>query len=174
MKGVIAMCMASMVIEKFGKPRWEEILQDAGLPRSSFFMATQDIEDQLVMRVVSSACKVLNISGTEAAEAFGDFWVNEFAPKTYAPFYKGMNSSREFLSKLDKIHVTATQTIHNARPPRFDYEWKNDRTLLMTYKSDRGLMEFFLGLVKGVGKHFNEKLEIRHQGANKVEITFPA
>jgi len=51
-------------------------------------------------------------------------------------------------------------------------DWKNDQTLVMTYKSSRELMLLFMGLVKGVGKHFNENLGLSRQG-NNLEIKFP-
>jgi len=172
MKGVIAMCMASMVIEKFGRNQWEETLQRPGLPKSAFFLAAQDIDDKLMLKLIDNACETLGITEAQAADAFGDYWVNEFTPKMYGLFFKGVSSAKDFLVKLDKIHVMATQTIPDARPPRFDYEWANDKTLVMTYKSERGLLAFFLGLLKGVGKHFNEKLEIRPLGNNRVEIVF--
>ncbi len=38
----------------------------------------------------------------------------------------------------------------NAHPPRFDYSWENDKTLIMKYKSGRGLIAFAAGLVEGV------------------------
>lgn len=172
MKGVIVMCLASLVTEKFGKPKWEATLEKAGLPRTTFFLATQDIEDAVAMKIIGSACEVLNITMEQAAMAFGDYWVNEFAVKIYQPFYRGPKSAKEFLLNLDKVHVVTTQTVANAHPPRFDYDWKDEKTLIMTYKSPRGLIDFFIGLAHGVGKHFNEELKITKLSSEKVEIIF--
>ncbi len=73
---------------------------------------------------------------------------------------------------MDEVHRKVTLNIQNANPPRFDYEWKDEKTLIMTYKSKRNLIEFFIGLIKGVGKYFNEELEVRKLGGNRVEIKF--
>ncbi len=43
----------------------------------------------------------------------------------------------------------------------------------MTYKSKRGLIDFLVGLIKGVGKYFKENLEVTKLGNNKVKIVFP-
>jgi hypothetical protein len=172
MKGVILMCLANLVMEKFGRDKWEDSLEKAGFPRTTFFLATQDIEDALTMKVIDSTCKVLNITTEQAAMAFGDYWVNDFAVKIYQPFYRGPKSAKEFLLNLDKVHVMTTQTVPNAHPPRFDYEWKDEKTLIMTYKSPRGLIDFFIGLVHGVAKHFNENLKINKLSDQKVEIIF--
>jgi hypothetical protein len=173
MKGVIVVCLGDLIKEKFGKDKWVAILEDAGLPRTAFFLPTANLDDETVLKVVDSVCKVLNITLQQAADAFGDYWVNSYAPKVYKAYYRGKNSAKEFLLDMDKVHKSVTERIPDARPPRFDYESPNDKTLIMTYKSQRGLIDFFVGLIKGVGKHFNEKLAITNMGGNKVKVVFP-
>jgi hypothetical protein len=173
MKGVIAACLAELVKEKFGKDKWDAALEDAGLAPTTIFMPSSNIEDEAVLKVVSSACKVLNITMIQAADAFGDYWVTTYAPKVYKAYYRGKPNAREFLTNMDYVHKTVTERVSDAHPPRFDYEWKDDNTLIMSYKSSRGLIDFFVGLVKGVGHHFNEKLVITKLGNTKVKIVFP-
>lgn len=173
MKGVIAKCLAELVTEKFGQDKWEKALEMAGLPKDTTFLSTQDIDDSAVLKVVESVCKVLNITIQQAADAFGDYWVNEFAPKMYSAYYMGVNSAKEFLLKMDSVHEASTKRIPNARPPRFDYRWENDKTLIMTYKSHRNLIDFAIGLIKGVGKHYNENLTVTKISNNEIKIVFP-
>jgi len=173
MKGVIIKCLGDLVKEKYGKDKWERALEEAGLGKNTIFLATEDVEDSTALRIIDSVCKVLNISFVQAADAFGDYWVNVFAPRVYAPYYIGVNSAKEFLLKLDKIHVNTTETLKNVNPPRFEYEWKDTKTLIMKYKSKRGLIDFMVGLIKGVGKHYNESLRIVKLEPDKVMIVFP-
>lgn len=172
MKGVIVKCLEELVLEKFGEEKWKEALEDAGLDRKSRFLATSDVDDDAVLNVVNSVCKVLNISLSQAADAFGDHWMNVYAPKIYAAHFRGFSSAKEFLLAMDQIHVTTTKNIPNARPPRFDYKWQDKNTLIMTYHSSRGLIDFFVGLVKGVGIHFGETLSVSKIGSDKVKIVF--
>lgn len=173
MKGVIPACLAELVQEKFGKDKWGDIMEDAGMKRTTFFMPSANVDDAAVMKVVESTCKVLKITLTQAADAFGDYWVNAYAPKIYRMYYRGIDNARDFLLNMDKVHKTVTERIPDARPPRFEYQWVNDKTLIMKYKSQRGLILFLVGLVKGVGKHFNENLRVTKTGADKVQVVFP-
>lgn len=173
MKGVILACMGKMVQEQFGADKWKSILSDAGMPGTTVFLAHQDVADEQVLKVVGSACEVLGIDLQQAADAFGDYWVNKFAPQIYSMHYQGVSNSREFLLKLDEVHKITTRTVPNAHPPRFDYERKDDQTLIMGYHSERNLMPFFLCLLRGVGKHFGEPLSIRELPDSRVEIVFP-
>jgi hypothetical protein len=59
----------------------------------------------------------------------------------------------------------------SAKPPRFKYEWKDEKTLVMTYSSNRGMVAFMPGLIRGVGKYFKEDLEVSLVG-NDIEVKF--
>ena len=43
----------------------------------------------------------------------------------------------------------------------------------MKYKSHRNLIDFLVGLVKGVGKFYKEDLKVSKLSNDKVEIVFP-
>jgi len=172
MKGVIVNCLKELVTEKFGKDKWEASLEKAGVDKDSFFLATQDIDDGVVLKVVGSVCAVLNISLSQAADAFGEHWVCSYATKIYKSFYQGATSAKDFLLKMDEVHRATTVSIPNARPPRFEYSWENDKTLIMKYKSHRGMVDFLVGLIKGVGKYFKENLKVSKLSEDKVQIVF--
>ena len=173
MKGAIAQCLEDLVKTKFGKDKWEESLVNAGMNKSTFFMPVQNIEDKNVMELINSVCKTLNISQVQAADAFGDHWVNVYAPKLYSMYFKNASSAKELLLNMDHVHDRVTKNIKDATPPRFEYDWKNDKTLIMKYNSQRGLIVFLVGLIKGVGKHFNENLKVTQLGTDKVQVIFP-
>jgi hypothetical protein len=173
MKGVIVMCLGELVRNNFGQDKWETALEKAGVNKDTIFLSTSDVDDGTVLKVIGSLCDILNISLVQAADAFGDYWVNNFAPKIYGAYYQGVKSAKEFLLNMDKVHVHSTQTLQDSNPPRFNYEWKDDKTLIMGYKSHRGLIDIMVGLVKGVGKYYNEDLTVTKLGDDKVEIVFP-
>lgn len=172
MKGIIPICLSKLVIEKFGKDKWKEIMKASGLREDAIFLAHQDVDDSAVMTVLEKTCNVLGITLDQAADAFGEYWVSTFAKKVYKDYYKNITSAKEFLLNMDHVHKEATDTIENAHPPQFEYEEPADNILIMKYISQRGLIDIFIGLIKGVGKHFNEELEIEKLEANKAKITF--
>lgn len=174
MKGVIIKCLKDLVNEKFGSDKWTKIMEMSELDPYLAIKALDDIEDATALKMVGLTCKVLDITLPQAADAFGDYWVNEFAPKLYSVYYEGVESAKEFILKMDELHIKVTHHFDNARPPRFDYAWKNDTTLIVTYKSHRGLIDFFAGLTKGVGKYYKEDIKVTKLSEEQVEIIFPA
>ncbi|MBU1118400.1 heme NO-binding domain-containing protein [Patescibacteria group bacterium] len=175
MKGVIVSCFEELVKEKFGQDKWDEILDKVGIDKGKrVFLATEDIDDAAVMNVLDKTCEVLDMSVNDVTDAFGDYWVNSYAPRFYKIYFNQAHSAREFLLNMDNVHIATTKSIANAHPPRFEYEWKDDNTLIMTYKSERGLIDLFISLVKGVGKHYHEDLKVTKLDNKKVEIVFPS
>lgn len=172
MKGVIVRCLQELVSNKFGKDKWTKALETGGQDPKKVFLVTEDIEDAKVLGLVDSVCKVLNISLPQAADAFGEYWVCEYAPKLYNAYYQGAKSAKDFLLKMDEVHRLTTVSIPNAQPPRFKYEWLDDKTMVMKYDSKRGLIDFLVGLVKGVGKYYKENLQVSKVGNAGVKVVF--
>ncbi len=174
MKGIIAMCLKDLVVEKFGADKWEECLRKAGADQDISILATSNMHDEVVLKVVQGVCATLGISLQQAADAFGEHWVCNYSQKIYPAYYRKYGTAKEFLLAMDKVHVEMTESIKDAHPPRFDYEWKDKRTLIMKYNSNRNLIDFAVGLAKGVGKFYKEDLKVLKLADDKMQIVFPA
>ncbi len=173
MKGAIVQCLGDLVTTRFGEKKWADSLENAGMKRTSFFMPLQNVDDSSVVKLIRSVCNVLQITPIQAADAFGDFWMNVYAPKIYEVYYRGTNSAKDFLLKMDSVHDVVTKNMPNAHPPRFIYTWINEKTLMIEYISNRGLIDIFVGLIKGVGKYYHENLIVSKLGPNRVQVIFP-
>ncbi|MBU1167625.1 heme NO-binding domain-containing protein [Patescibacteria group bacterium] len=173
MKGVIVDCVHNMVVDKYGQEKWDTILEEAGIEKGEVLLVTDDIEDQKVMRLFQGIGKNLQMDFDQIAEVFGDYWINSYTSKNYPMYYRGINSTKDFLLNMDKVHQAATKSIPNAKPPRFDYNWKQDNVLAMHYKSERGLIDLMIGVIKGVAKYYQETIDIKKIDETEVEITFP-
>lgn len=172
MKGTIVKCFEELVIAQFGRDRWEGILKGAGLSASTIVWPLADFDDSQVLEMVGALCKSLRMPLPQAADAFGDYWVNVYSQKMYPLYYANHPTARDFLLAMDGVHVEMTRRMENAKPPRFRYEWEDDRTLIIHYQSHRGLLDFVVGLVKGVGKYYGEDLEVSRLKSDKVRVVF--
>ena len=173
MKGVIPRCLAEWVQDKYGTDQWKAILKSTGQdPDMPNFLVVANVDDSLVMQLVESTRKALGLSLEELADAYGSYWMDTFAPKYYSAYFRNVNSAAEFLLKIDWIHTMSTRTIQGAKPPRFTYNWRDDRTLEIGYDSNRGLIDFAVGLARGVGKHFGENLRVTKTSPTQFQVKF--
>ena len=172
MKGTIYRCMQETVESRFGHEKWRQILRELGLPEQKMFTLGEDVDDALTGRALETACRVLGVTAEQLGDAFGLQWASVYAPEIYRTYYAQAKTAREFLLGMDKVHTQVTATVKNARPPRFTFEWRDDRTLHIKCASTRGLAFLVPGLAKGVGAHFKEKLDARMVGADRIEVRF--
>ncbi|MGB2247828.1 MAG: heme NO-binding domain-containing protein [Alcanivorax sediminis] len=175
MKGTITRCAKELVESQFGPEQWQAILEDAQVDEETRYRLaypTTDIDDSMATDILRSTGTVLGLTPEQVADAFGEHWCCVYAPQIYSSIIAKFNSAKEMILGMDRIHVQMTATIRNARPPRFDYQWKDERTLIVTYKSFRGMVDIYRGLVLGVGKLFNEPLRARKLDNTQVEIVF--
>lgn len=171
MKGVIANCLCEMVVNRFGQKKWNNILIKSGLPANQQFYNHHDIDDAMILKVVGKTCEELGITLEQAADAFGDYWMTVFAPKKYYAFVLSHSSAKSFLLSMDSVHTKVTNS-ENANPPGFTFEELDKNRITMTYLSKRNLEVFWIGLIKGVGNYFKEKIDIKPITKSKVELTF--
>ena len=172
MKGTIHKSIEKLVIEKFGIEKWNDCLASVGLDEDHVFMINDDVDEKLTMDLLTKMPSVLGITFQQVCDAFGDYWVNAYVPKVYFGYIENYKTAKDFLLGMDTIHQQVTREVPNAHPPRFDYEEKGTDTLLMTYKSERGLVDLFISLVRGVGIYYKQELKITKHGDKLVEIQF--
>ena len=142
------------------------------MPNDIKIYGNHDIDDNVIMNVLTNTCEVLDVTFEQAAKTFGNYWMNESASKTYFAFFHRSKSAKEFLLAMDSVHEKVTDKINNANPPGFEYEDVDKNTLIMTYKSKRGLEQIWIGLIKGVGDYYKENIEVIKLSKKSVKINF--
>lgn len=172
MKGVITLCLKELVQEKYSADKWQEIIAKAGYDKDPIIFPISDVEDRILFDLAAAASEVLNINKAQMFEMMGIHWVTVYSQRLYQAYYESSHSARELLSQMDRIHVSVTKNVRGATPPRFEYEWESERSLVMTYQSNRYMIDYLVGTVKGVGQLFNERLVVTKLDDTKVRIVF--
>ena len=172
MKGSIVRCLSDMVKNNYGEQKWKEIMQQTGENPQTVFFPISDIDDKTAFALIEETCKVLDITKQQACDAFGDYWVNTYAPKIYSMYFTKFENAKSFIMGMDRTHEIVTKSMINARPPRFTFEEVDENTIIVNYMSTRNMIDFYIGLAKGVGKYFNTPIEIKKLSEERVELTF--
>jgi hypothetical protein len=173
MKGTVVVCLKEMVQKRGSREHWERVLREAGYDRNELFTMNEDVPDDRVTELMGATCKVMGWELQRTFDEFAEYWMCDYGPRIYIAFYDGKATAREFLATMDNVHIVVTNSMANARPPRFTYEWPNPHTMVMHYDSQRGLVDLMISFIKGVGKYYKEPLEITTLTPSTVQIVFP-
>ncbi len=172
MKATILLCIKNLIREKHSDAIWTEILLTSGLEANALFVPYDDVDDNIMGKIIENTCKLLNINRKQITLAFGEYWMCTYAPKIYQVYFLGKKNSKDMILSLSKIHDMVTKKIPNAHPPKFEYNWIDDNSLIINYLSNRKMIDFFQGLLYGVGKHFNENLKVTQLSDTQVKVVF--
>ena len=172
MKGSIVKCLSELIKGSFGEHKWKEIMQHSGENPNMVIRAISDIDDKTFFIIFENTCKVLNLSKQQACDAFGNYWMNTFAPQMYGAYFGRFKNAKQFIMGMDSIHDTVTNIVINARPPRFTIEEVDENTIIVNYISTRNMIDFYIGLVKGVSAYFKTTIDIKKLSEEKVELRF--
>jgi hypothetical protein len=176
MYGLVNKAIAGLVCDRFGIESWMTIKAKAGID-VDIFISMDAYDDNISFKLVDAASEVLGIPTDHVLETFGEYWVLYTAKEGYGPMLQmAGNNLLTFLQNLDHLHAHVGFSLPQLRPPSF---WCTDvtaQTIRLHYASGRiGLAPMVIGLLKGLGKRFNEAIEIEHvqrhdQGASHDEF----
>uniref|UniRef100_UPI0040491D6B heme NO-binding domain-containing protein n=1 Tax=Fulvivirga sp. TaxID=1931237 RepID=UPI0040491D6B len=174
MKGTIHFCLEEVMIERYGQSVWVKCLQLMGYPEDhSFDVAIRDdIDEKESIQLFVNSASAANVPLSQIFDDFGEHWCCTYAPGLYPVFFQEVSNTKNALLKLDWLHEVVTRKIPNAHPPRFLYTHLDENTVEVEYFSDRGLIDLFISLIKGLNKKFGDHSQIEKLSSRKIKILF--
>lgn len=171
MYGLVNQAVREMVLTHFGEEKWEIIRAKAGT--DDVFIAMDQYPDEVTANLVGSACAVLGAQPAAVLESFGEFWV-EFTSRTYGELFEMSGGSFvEFVKNLNDLHTRVGQMMPELKPPSFIVTDEQPGEFKLQYHSLRaGLHPMIIGLVRGLGKHFNTRVDITRLGGAEAGLSY--
>jgi hypothetical protein len=160
------------VLERKGEASWHDVLSQASLDPASIFALNQDVDEPAAIALFHASETALGLTWLELCDAFGERWCVSHAPKIYKSFYKKHKNAREFILGISDMHLRLTAAIPNARPPHFEVAEVSTKSLLVTYTSPRQLIDLAVGLARGIGEYYKEKLSVKKLSPSQFRIDF--
>jgi methyl-accepting chemotaxis protein len=159
MKGTVVNIWLNTMTNMYGENVKNEVLQKQGWNPNRIITPLEEIEDKRILDLMGAFARHDNITSEELWRKLGENNIQSFYK--WFPSYFEKSSAKGFLMLMDKVHTQLTKMIPGAKPPRLIPEELDDKNVIITYKSKRGLVDYFLGLLTGVGNHFGEKIDAK-------------
>jgi len=163
MKGEIFNLLEAFIVERFGDVAFERILERARgkLTTRETFVGPGTYPDQDFMTLFMAATREAGISAGVAQFEFGRFCFPRLMNKLPKDMIDRAASARDLLKSIHAvIHVEVRKIYRDAEPPNFTYAEPDEKTLVMTYRSRRGLFDLVEGLMTGCGEHYDCPIRI--------------
>ncbi|KMT23356.1 heme NO-binding domain-containing protein [Clostridium cylindrosporum] len=159
MKALVVSTWMKSIERMYGEEVLAKALESAGINKDKAFTPFEDIEDSKVQTMMNTISKQKNISLASLWNSIGQENLVSFA-KDYPAFFKH-DTLYQFFKSMYDVHVVVVKKVPGAKPPILNIEPISSREALFTYSSKRGMFDYFLGLINGAAKHFNETIEVK-------------
>ncbi|MGL4799403.1 MAG: heme NO-binding domain-containing protein [Cellulosilyticaceae bacterium] len=167
MKGSVINIMLISLEQHYGKDVVREAKAKVGWAVEEELSLGQDIEDKVFKTFINTIAtkqkespeSILRTLGRENIISFSKWFPSIFERKSY----------KSFLMLMDKFHYKVTKMMPGAKPPRLIAEEIDNQSIRITYQSERGLYDYFLGLLEGGAPLFGEQITIEEEARARTE-----
>jgi len=157
-KGIIFNVVEEVVTGRYGDDTWDSLLDAAELDGSYTSLGSYPDED--LSRLVAAASETLGIPADDVVRSLGQGAIPLLAAR-YPQFFDAHGSTRQFLLTLnDIIHPEVRKLYPGAVVPDFDFEFDDDGSLLLGYRSQRQLCALAEGFILGAAGHYGEDVAL--------------
>lgn len=158
MKGTVVSAWVKTSRKVFGDSVAEAGLQTMGFPSDKLFTPTEEVEDSKVKSFISFLSSKSGKPESEIWKLIGMDNIVTFA-KDYPAFFK-QDNLYSFLRSMYDVHVVIASRIKGAKPPLVSIKPISDYVAQMSYESQRGMFDYFHGMLQGAAKHFGENIKV--------------
>lgn len=168
MKGTVVSTWMKTNRKLFDDNVVNEAMDSVGFGRHKIFSPIENVDDDKVRACIKYIADKNNMKANELWRKIGQDNVITFS-KDYPGFFKHDNVY-SFLKSMFDVHVVMTKRFKGAKPPLLKIEPISKREAMFSYNSNRGMFDYFLGMLDGACKHFNEKVKIEEISKTKSSL----
>lgn len=174
MKGTVVRTWVESCRKLYGDKVVNDALKMNGVDENHVFTPLEDVVDSIAKGIVDSVGNAMGKSHKEIWFTMGEENISTFS-EAYPGFFRH-DSAYQFLKSMNDVHVIVMKRIKGSVPPILDVTPISSKQVQFIYRSKRGMGDYLLGLISGVGHYFKEeiKVEMESQDAaeTKLKLTF--
>ena len=158
MKGTVVATWIQTAKKLWGEDVVAAVMEQNGWPANRIFLPLEDLDDQTIKKFIELLNHKLNIPVAQLWYEIGRDNILSFS-QAYPSFFKGKNLYT-FLASMYDVHVEVVKMVAGAKPPRLIMQPISEHEAFFSYDSQRGMLDYFRGLLKGAAEFFHEELNM--------------
>lgn len=174
MKGTVVSTWVNTLRKLYGDDIVNQGMIEAGFESNKKFSPLENVDDEKPKILLLYISKAKNIEIKTLWRNIGKDNIKSFF-NDYPAFFQHENLY-SFLKSLFDIHIVMTKKFKGAIPPLVTIKPISKREAIFSYTSNRGMFDYFLGMLEGSGLHFKENPEIEEiektDTSLKLKLTF--
>ena len=169
MKGTVVATWMRTNRKLFGNSIVNDAMDYVGWGSEKIFTPLENVDDGEIKNYMQYLAQKVGIEVGELWKKIGHDNIISFS-QDYPAFFMHDNLY-SFLKSMFDIHIVMTKRFTGAKPPVVDLEPISAREALFKYKSERGMFDYFRGMLEGTCIFFKEDVKIEELSKTDTELT---
>jgi len=163
MKGIVFTEFLEMVEDSFGFELADHIIEACDLPSGGSYTSVGVYDHQEMGQLVAALSQQTGYTHSQLLHAFGKYLFQRFT-QGYQTFFHGVPDAFGLLSGIENhIHVEVRKLYPDAELPSFEVARPDAKTMILHYRSERGLADLAEGLIEGCIAHYAQPISLRRE-----------
>ncbi len=163
MKGIVFTEFLDMIEEKFGLEMTDQVIASSQVKNGGAYTSVGTYDHKDILAMVKVLGSLANLPIAALVKVFGTHLAKVFAKK-FPEFFRSQNTLFDFLVSVDSyIHVEVRKLYPEAELPKFSHKKIDEKSLELTYKSQRPFADLAYGLILGCIEQYDEKVKVTYE-----------
>jgi hypothetical protein len=159
MNGIVFIEIGRFAQSRLGEQAWREVVRLAGVPSRTYYRVA-DYPDAEAFALFSSLSAAMNEPVAEILQNFGEFIVPDLM-KMARYWIKPDWKTLDLIANTEKtIHEMLRSEGSQTDPPKLRCRRSSPEEIVVTYDSPRKMCDLAKGIIRGVAKHYGERVMI--------------
>lgn len=159
MHGLIFVELKKFVSSGFGTDAWKDLLGKTG-DEHRIYLPSRDYPDAEMVALVRAARALTGKSDSDILVAFGEFIVPDLLQMYRAHIDRKWRTPDLIENTEATIHRVVRRANQGAAPPELKVRRTSSSDVEIVYNSERRLCALARGIVRGIAKHYGERVTI--------------
>ncbi|UOB19074.1 heme NO-binding domain-containing protein [Abyssalbus ytuae] len=174
MKGIVFTEFLEMVEDAFGLETVDYIIENSALKSKGIYTSVGTYPFSEMVSLITNLSQKVNIPADDLIYEYGKYFFNVLFTN-HSGIFEAYTSPVELLNSVENhIHVHVRKIYPEAELPTFDVLENKDNSMIMVYKSERGLYKFAQALIEKTFEHYNRSAIVNFEKLNELgtEVKF--
>lgn len=175
MKGMVFTELVELAESRFGLEVVDSMLDPQGLASGGVYVATGSYACDEIVVLLNRLSASTSLPVPELLRCYGEHLFDRLR-SMFPTFFETPRDAFEFIATVnDVVHGEVRKLYPDAELPEFTCDRVEDRTLLLLYRSPRGLADLAEGLITGCFRSYGEDIAITRcdlSGGAMTEVAF--
>lgn len=159
MKGTVVNIWIQTLEKAYSEQKVLKAMERVGWNPNRIISPLEDVLDKDIFELVESISEEIGKKSSEVWRNVGQQNVETFSK--WFPSYFEHSNYKSFMMMMDTVHKQLTKMIKGANPPRLIPDETDGNSVVIHYRSKRGMFDYLIGLMEGGAEYFKEKVEMK-------------